>query len=227
MKCDSPTIFGARLKRARQEAGLSQEQLGERLQLAERTIRHYEAGTKEPSLRRLPSIARVVHKPVGWFFEEEAGVEARLSAVEPGKRPAGVRWRARQARPHEPAARLQVYAEVPAGSPAFPLRTVLEHVTVPEPWLSDGAEVYGLRVTGESMVPLLLPGDIIAVRRQEKARHGDVVVVTLADGDFVVKRFVQVRGTSSLESVNAGYPVIQLVEGAAINGRVVGLVRHL
>jgi transcriptional regulator with XRE-family HTH domain len=62
--------FGLQLQRARKQANLSQEKLGERLQVSTRTIRHYEAGTKTPHLSRLEQLALALGKPVGWFFSD-------------------------------------------------------------------------------------------------------------------------------------------------------------
>ena len=50
--------FVDRLKRLRNEAGLSQEQLAERLQLSRPAIGHYETGFRKPDLDTLQCIAR-------------------------------------------------------------------------------------------------------------------------------------------------------------------------
>ena len=50
--------FVDQLKRLRNEAGLSQEQLAERLQLSRPAIGHYETGFRKPDLDTLQCIAR-------------------------------------------------------------------------------------------------------------------------------------------------------------------------
>lgn len=62
--------FGERLRQARLEKGLTQAQLGERLQVTQRTVSDYEVSTREPNFAQLARIAYKLDKPVGWFLEQ-------------------------------------------------------------------------------------------------------------------------------------------------------------
>ena len=53
--------LGVRIKRYRQKAHLTQEQLADRLDVATSTIAHAESGTSKPSLPLLIKIARELH----------------------------------------------------------------------------------------------------------------------------------------------------------------------
>lgn len=53
--------LGERIKQARIQAGLTQEQLAEILNLSRGTIARYELGEIEPKIQNLASIAEVLH----------------------------------------------------------------------------------------------------------------------------------------------------------------------
>jgi hypothetical protein len=72
-----------------------------------------------------------------------------------------------------------------------------------------------LKVSGESMAPLLHQGDVIIVRLDSPFSSGDVVVARLEDDGFVVKRAGRVTAASvELRSVNPAYPSVQVARAA-------------
>lgn len=62
--------FGVRLKAARREAGLSQEQLGGRLGVTKSTISAWERDEKLPESDRLPMLRSVVRRSLDWLFDD-------------------------------------------------------------------------------------------------------------------------------------------------------------
>lgn len=196
MKRKAPSTFGERLKLAREALGLTQERLGEIIDVAERNVRCYEAGTKRPATARLPDIARATHRDVGWFFGGPT--------------------------------RVPLYDEVPAGPSLEPVHDAQTMVAVPDEWVSGDARVYCLRVRGTSMAPLLMHGDLIVVRAQPDAENGQIVVATLANGEYVVKRHARKRdGRVMLASLNRDHADITTDAHTRINGRVIGVIRSL
>ncbi|MBR3436819.1 MAG: helix-turn-helix transcriptional regulator [Lachnospiraceae bacterium] len=57
---NDPIQIGGRIKKARKAAGLSQTELGERLDKTLRTIQKYESGEIEPSIAMINDIARIL-----------------------------------------------------------------------------------------------------------------------------------------------------------------------
>ena len=89
----------------------------------------------------------------------------------------------------------------------------------------SAGEFFALRVRGDSMIDAgILDGDLVVVRRQEDAVHGEIVVAAI-DGEVTVKRFYRQRGEIWLMPENPAYHPISAV-GASIVGRVVGLTRR-
>ncbi len=69
--------IGEKVKLARQEVGLTQKQLSDRLKCTEVMVSRYELGAVPLSVERLEQIAVIVGKPLGYFFTD--GDEANAS----------------------------------------------------------------------------------------------------------------------------------------------------
>jgi len=52
--------FGERLRKARKEAGLTQEQLGKKLSVLQPAVGHWERGLREPSIAMIRQIAIIL-----------------------------------------------------------------------------------------------------------------------------------------------------------------------
>jgi SOS-response transcriptional repressor LexA len=80
----------------------------------------------------------------------------------------------------------------------------------------DGRYV-ALRVTGDSMVPLLHDGDTILVKLGDELVPDTVVVARVPDGGYVVKRVAGVAGSRvELASLNPDYPPIVIRRDPAL-----------
>jgi len=62
-------LFATKLKKAREEKGYSQKELGLRVGLSDKSISIYEKGSVYPPISNLLRIAKELDKPVGYFFE--------------------------------------------------------------------------------------------------------------------------------------------------------------
>jgi transcriptional regulator with XRE-family HTH domain len=83
--------LGARIREARMEAGLTQDELSDLVGVGMRQIQYYESGESNP-YRTLRRIAEATGRSVGWFLHGEASTELaadelaqRLEAVEAGQ----------------------------------------------------------------------------------------------------------------------------------------------
>ena len=80
---------------------------------------------------------------------------------------------------------------------------------IPLPEGSPDGRYVALRVTGDSMVPLLHDGDTILVKLGDEFVPDAVVVARVPDGGYVVKRVGGIAGSRvELTSLNADYPPI-------------------
>ena len=82
---------------------------------------------------------------------------------------------------------------------------------------------FGVRVSGDSMEPLYLNGQIIWVHQQETLEDGEIGIFFL-DGEAYVKKYHQTPDGISLISMNKKYTPIKVSSGSVFRtfGKVVG-----
>lgn len=71
--------IGRRLQMAREESGLSQEQLAAMMGCAQSTLSNYEKGKRRLYLNQLEKIAEILDKPIEYFIENS---DKTIRAVE-------------------------------------------------------------------------------------------------------------------------------------------------
>jgi len=126
-----------------------------------------------------------------------------------------------------PTRLVPLLGSVPAGG----LDVALQHLEgyLPIQARRAAAELFGLRVRGESMTGAgILPGDIVIVRRQPTGDPGDVVVALIGD-EATVKR-LRIRGRRvELHPENPAYaPIVPAAdERVVLLGKVVEVRRSL
>ena len=116
-----------------------------------------------------------------------------------------------------------IVGDVAAGSPILAQECIEDYLTFDTGGARD--EYFALRVRGESMLNAgILPGDLVVVRRQQTANHGEIVVAMIED-EATVKRFSRVKGRIWLLPENDHY---QPIDGthAQILGKVAAVVRR-
>ena len=123
-----------------------------------------------------------------------------------------------------------ILGRIAAGQPLLATEQVEDTLTLPRAWV-QGEEVFLLRVSGDSMAPLLLPGDLVMVRVQPRVSRGEIAVV-LVDEEATVKRVFEEAGGLVLKGDNPDFSPLRFApEEAAelvqILGKVVGVYRSL
>lgn len=115
---------------------------------------------------------------------------------------------------------LPLVGSVAAGAPILAEEHIQDHVAAP--FAAD----YLLRVKGDSMINAgILDGDLVAVKQQDTARDGQIVVALLED-EATVKRVYREPGGVRLEAENEAYEPMRSPDIRVI-GCVVGVMRDL
>lgn len=208
--------MGEYIRQLRKERGLTQEQLGEMLspKVNRAAINKWEAG-------RVSNIKR-----------SHIAQMATIFGVDPVKLMCfGDSLPLKNATPLNDTVRIPLLGKVAAGTPLFNEGNIIGEEYVDPRMVADGSSLFALRVSGDSMTPVLQNGDILIVREQPDADDGDIVVATVNGEEACVKKLKRYPDALALVSLNPMYePMIFSGEQVdslpvAVLGKVVQ-VRH-
>jgi repressor LexA len=126
---------------------------------------------------------------------------------------------------------IAVVGRIAAGLPVLADEHILDTVRVERSLVRGGREVFGLRVTGDSMIEAgIFSGDYIFVRKQLTAQRGDIVVALIGD-EATVKYFFPEKDYVRFQPANAAMAPILVrasdFKPAMLLGVVVGVYRKL
>jgi repressor LexA len=167
---------------------------------------------------RLKSRALTLTKVNG---EDEAPAGPTMGQVVPFRRPVE----------EEEMVEVPILGRIAAGEPILAVEDARETVKIDRFFLGPNTGVFALRVTGESMIDAgILDGDFIFVRKQIKAKAGDIVVAMIED-EATVKFFFPEGDRIRFQPANSRMePIIVRREDfreTQVLGIVVGVYRRL
>ena len=123
-----------------------------------------------------------------------------------------------------------VLGRIAAGQPLLAQEQVEDTLPLPRAGVR-GEEVFLLKVSGDSMAPLILPGDLVMVRVQRQVERGEIAVVLVGE-EATLKRVFQEAGGLVLKGDNPDFTPLrfsaaEVAEMVQILGKVVGVYRSL
>jgi repressor LexA len=114
---------------------------------------------------------------------------------------------------------------IAAGAPILAEEAIEDVYPLPRQLVGEG-QLFALKVVGDSMIEAAIcEGDVVTVRRQDSADHGDIVAALL-DGEATVKRLRREKGRVWLMPHNSSYQPIP-GDDATILGKVVAVLRAI
>lgn len=172
---------------------------------------YWKKSGKYPRLDGLEKIADYFGVSVGYLLEKDEPAEpSNIGAVFTE----GIRM-------------IPVYESVSAGFGAY----ADNHVTDTIPLLIrseyEAAETICIRVSGDSMMPLICDGDIIQVHKQDSVDSGDIAVVLLDGEEGLVKKVVYDTEYIDLISMNSAYRTRRFEGEEVMRLKVVGKVKRV
>lgn len=131
-----------------------------------------------------------------------------------------------EARSFPQARSIPIVGRVAAGAPIFAVEDELGSITVNADDVR-GADVYALRVKGDSMIDAgILDGDVVLIRKQENADNGDIVVAMI-DDEATLKRFHRDGTRIRLSPANAALkPISVQSERVKVLGKLIVVQRR-
>lgn len=210
-------LIGKRLKSARENRRLTLSELGQLVGVAASTVQRYESGL-------------IIHPktPVLTAFAAALGVEKEwlLCESEDAERPADMPNNAFSVDPADMIS-VPVIGRVAAGLACHAENNIESYELIPQDSVKYGSDYVFLRVTGDSMSPMIMEDDLVLVRCQDIVDSGTYAVVIIDDEDGVVKKVVMEKNRIKLISENPYYPP-RIFEGPEVSRiRIFGKVTEI
>lgn len=203
--------IGDRIRRRRDELGITQTALADAIGVSKQTLYKYENGiiSNIPSdkieaaaeiLRTTPSFL------MGWS-------DSPLI-------PKGFQ-------PLPEMVQVPLIGSIACGSPILAEQNIKSYIGVPAAWRAD----FALECHGNSMFPKIQEGDIVCIRKQPEVETGQIAAVRIGE-EATLKHFYQTGETVTLLAENAAVcpPMVytgQQLEEITIEGLAVGFCRGL
>lgn len=205
--------IGNRLKILREQAHLTQEEVGNKIGVTKATVNRYETGEIDIKRTIAVKLAKVLNTTpayiMGW--EDEAhplpGNAIPLSEMD--------------------FVNVPIIGRVAAGIACFAESNIIGYQPVESKYIQNGEEYVFLRVVGDSMYPKLEDGDLVLVRCQASVDNGAFAVVNIDNEDGVVKKIIYGDDFIELVSINPMYPPRRFEGEDVLRIRVFGLVKQI
>lgn len=218
--------LGIRIKKLRKANGMSQQELAFACGWESQSrIGNYERGTRQPNLQDLKKLSDALKVPLA---ELVAGATSQVSlytrdrpSLPEAEKDQDVASKAGRAK----EGRVPVVGNAQLGNEGY-----FEALDFPpghgDGYLnihSDDPDAYGLKVTGDSMLPRIKNGEFVLIEPNKSYYSGDEVMVRTASGRTMIKEFIYLRdGMYRLDSVNAEHAPIHIAESDVLEIHLVG-----
>lgn len=93
--------------------------------------------------------------------------------------------------------------------------------------LASSGDFFAYTMTGDSMAPFIIPGDILICRRQVSVNNGDLAVISVNGEIASVKRYQKERNLIMLYSDNPNYKPFMFTTSDNVNLSIIGRVAEL
>ena len=157
-------MFALRLKELRENKGLSQKQLANKLDVSQSTVGMWESKKREPNFSTTEKIANFFGVSIDYLLDNTT------SANTPTK------------------IKIPVLGRVAAGIPIEAVEEIIGYEEISFKEFNAEYDYFGLVIKGDSMKPRMQSGDVVIVRKQETAESGDIAVVLVNGNEATVKK---------------------------------------
>lgn len=185
MKVIIENNFSSNLKRLRKEKGMTQEELAKQLDKDYSTIGKWENGTRSPIMLDVLKIAELFELDLNEL------VQTNIIYDEPKTN------------------KIAIYGSIKAGLPLESQNDIVEYMDVPKKWLKGNKQLFGLKISGDSMMPKYQNGEIVIFERTddiETYKNKDCAV--MINGTESTFKKVQLNDNGIvLQPYNASYDI--------------------
>ena len=175
--------IGERIKSRREELGLTQQQLADRLGYKSKSaINKIELGVNDIAQKRIVDFAKALNTTIEYLF----GMDKKDSEEKPQ------------------SVRIPVLGRIAAGIPLEMIEDIVDWEEVDAETAKQG-EIFALQIKGNSMEPRIVDGDVVILHKQEDAESGDIVIATVNGDEATCKRLRKYKDGIELIPNNPAY----------------------
>lgn len=209
--------MGNYLSDRRKELGLTQKEIADMVGVSEGTVSRWESGSIANMRRdRINLYAKALKVRPTFIMTGET--EDDMDTDE-GQIPHGFS-------PLPETDRVPRIGRIACGTPITAEENIEDYDSIPSSWRAN----FTLICVGDSMLPNVQDGDLVAIRKQPTVENGEIAAV-LIDDEATLKRVYQYPGKLILQPENPSFEPIVLVgdeiNRASIEGKAVGFCRRL
>lgn len=155
-------MIGDKIKKRREELGISQEELAKRMGYKSRSsINKIELNLSDVPQKKIIDFAKALDTTISYLMDEHTSKNKGIN--------------------------IPVLGRVIAGIPIEAVEEIIDYEEITESLAKTG-EFFALQIKGDSMEPEMREGDIAIVRKQETAETGDIAIVLVNGDDATVKK---------------------------------------
>lgn len=159
------------IKRLREQSGMTQEQLADKLEVARSTVTQWEGGWSNPRMG-------MVQKLAGVFGVSTADIVSDRNPVKGGE-----------------MGYVPLLGRVHAGKPVEPDTFDGKTILIPQFLIDSDPDCYALESEGDCMDKVYPEGCIIVVSPNKQPQNGSVAVVSIDGADYVMRRMYRTQNT--------------------------------
>lgn len=195
---------GNRIKLLREEKKIRQDELAKVLSISPSAVGMYERDEREPN-------DEITLKLAEYF-----GVSTDYLLGKSDNRNSDI-----------PVSKIPILGTVKAGYDWLAEENIIDYITLKEN-IPNVDEYYALRITGDSMLPLLAEGDLVIVHDQDDVESGQTAVILINGEEATVKKVVKTNEGIELHAMNPYYPVKKFTfeDMQRIPVKIIGRVRE-
>ena len=170
-------MIGNNILNLRKKYGLTQSELGQRINLTKSAINNYEKGFREPNIATLTKMAEVFNCSINDIV---LGNDPRYITI-------------------------NVYGFIPAGIPLECIEDIISTEDLPIEMVSSDKKYFGLKIKGDSMEPEYKNNDIIILEKCSDSENLTDCVVMVNGYEGTFKRIQKTKTGITLLPLNKKY----------------------
>ena len=175
--------IGEKIKKRREELGLTQQELADRLGYKSKSaINKIELGVNDIAQKRIVSFAKALDTSLEYLLD--------IGQEQPSEKPESIR--------------IPVLGRIAAGIPLEMIEDIVDWEEVDAETAKQG-DIFALKIKGNSMEPRIVDGDVVILHKQDDAESGDIVIATVNGDEATCKRLRKYKDGIELIPNNPAY----------------------